>query len=171
MSDVKEEVKPIDIKAKQDLDRLTEKYKDQKKEPDQLEGNKKQKDKIPEPQIIDTQVIEQEVEMLNQIYIQSFKRQLPSPAILSYRMGSLSYQKKNGRSPLEILDKYPFIYFVAFGLAIVNDILQNLPKRKSEEKKTENKPFESHKNNSQPSMSEEEQYAQAKPIAAKKGLN
>ena len=31
VSPIKEELKPIDIKAQQDLDRLTEKYKEQKK--------------------------------------------------------------------------------------------------------------------------------------------
>ena len=109
VSPIKEELKPIDIKAQQDLDRLTEKYKEQKKE------DLKENIKIEPPiQNFDPQQIEQEVELLNQIYMQSFKRNLPPPAMLSYRMGSLSYQKRKGQSPLELLDRYPMIYFAAF---------------------------------------------------------
>lgn len=166
---IKEEVKPIDIKAQADLDRLNDKYKDQKKE----------QTKEPKPEVIqqiDAQQIEQEVEMLNHIYIQSFKRDLPGAAILSYRMGSLSYQKKHGRSPLELMDKYPMIYFAVFGLAIINDIFQNLPKknktRESKEEKT-NKPNSEFKTNktAEGDNLEKEQYKAAKAISATEELN
>ena len=68
--EVKEEVKPIDIKAKEDLNRLKEKYKDQKKDTG---------DPTPKvnPEIvnqINPQEIEQEIEMLNGIYNQTTKR-------------------------------------------------------------------------------------------------
>ena len=89
MGQIKEEVKPIDIKAQADLDRLKEKYKDQKKD-------SKETPKI-DPEVItqiNPQEIEQEIEMLNGIYNQTTKRNLPNPAILSYKMGSMSYQKK-----------------------------------------------------------------------------
>lgn len=127
MGQIKEEVKPIDIKAQADLDRLKEKYKDQKKD-------SKETPKI-DPEVItqiNPQEIEQEIEMLNGIYNQTTKRNLPNPAILSYKMGSMSYQKKNGKSPLELLDRYPFMYFIAFGLFIITDIVANLPKKKTE---------------------------------------
>ena len=45
MTEIKEEIKPIDIKAEADLHRLKEKYKDQKKEPQK---------KAPEPEVINT---------------------------------------------------------------------------------------------------------------------
>ena len=79
MSEIKEEVKPIDIKAQADLNRLKEKYKDQKTNKD------KETPKI-DPEVINQinpQEIDQELEMLNGIYQQTLKRNLPNPAILS----------------------------------------------------------------------------------------
>ena len=169
---IKEEIKPIDIKAQKDLDRLTEKYKDQKKE------DLKENIKIEPPiQNFDPQQIEQEVELLNQIYIQSFKRNLPSPAILSYRMGSLSYQKRQGKSPLEILDSYPMIYLVTYGLCILNDIIQNLPKKnpgsseKNGSSNSKNKDFESRKSQKEKSSDQVDIIGEVKPIKATESLN
>ena len=79
MSEIKEEVKPIDIKAQADLNRLKEKYKDQKT------NTHKETPKI-DPEVvnqINPQEIDQELEMLNGIYQQTLKRNLPNPAILS----------------------------------------------------------------------------------------
>tara|TARA_R100001163_G_C5050670_1_gene187520 strand:- start:951 stop:1445 length:495 start_codon:yes stop_codon:yes gene_type:complete len=164
MNTIKEEVKPIDIKAQNDLDRLKEKYKDQKKE-----TNKE----IPkhEPEIINQinpQEIEQEIEMLNGIYNQTTKRNLPNPAILSYKMGSMSYQKKHGKSPLELMDKYPFMYFVAFGLFVITDIVANLPKRKSQNNQQQEKT-----NNAKSEQPEEvtKNIEVVKPIGATEDLN
>ena len=168
VSPIKEELKPIDIKAQQDLDRLTEKYKEQKKE------DLKENIKIEPPiQNFDPQQIEQEVELLNQIYMQSFKRNLPPPAMLSYRMGSLSYQKRKGKSPLELLDRYPMIYFAAFGLCIVNDIIQNLPKKnpgsseKNGSSNSKNKDFESRKSQKEKSSDQVDIIGEVKPIKLK----
>lgn len=123
MTEIKEEIKPIDIKAEADLHRLKEKYKDQKKEPQK---------KAPEPEVIntiDTDSIEQELQMINEMYAQSTGRNLTNSAIMSYKMGSMSYQKKHGQSPLGILDKYPFMYFLAFGIFLVTDVIKHLPKK------------------------------------------
>ena len=68
MSEIKEEVKPIDIKAQADLDRLKDKYKDQKTNKD------KETPKV-DPEVvnqINPQEIDQELEMLNGIYFWRF---------------------------------------------------------------------------------------------------
>lgn len=93
MTEIKEEIKPIDIKAEADLNRLKEKYKDQKKEPQKKE---------PEPEVInaiDTDSIEQELQMINEMYAQSTGRNLTNSAIMSYKMGSMSYQKNTDNPP------------------------------------------------------------------------
>jgi len=161
MSEIKEEVKPIDIKAQADLNRLKEKYKDQKTNKD------KETPKI-DPEVvnqINPQEIDQELEMLNGIYQQTLKRNLPNPAILSYKMGSMSYQKKHGKSPLELMDKYPFMYFVAFGLFIITDIVANLPKKQKPNPKPTQEKSES------PEEKQEPNIEIVKPIGATQDIN
>jgi len=164
MNTIKEEVKPIDIKAQADLDRLKEKYKDQKKETNK-EIPKQETEIINQ---INPQEIEQEIEMLNGIYNQTTQRNLPNPAILSYKMGSMSYKKKHGKSPLELMDKYPFMYFVAFGLFVITDIVANLPKKKSQ-----NIPNQQKSNQEKSEQPEEvkQNIEIVKPIGATEDLN
>ena len=162
MSVIKEEVKPIDIKAKADLDRLTEKYKDQKTTTDQAKVD---------PEIINPinlNEIDQEIEMLQGIYQQTTKRNLPGSSIMSYKMGSMAYQKKHGKSPLELLDKYPFMYFVAFGIFIITDIFQHLPKKQPQQ--NQQKPTEKPKT-TKSETTKENKVEIVKPIGATENIN
>ena len=89
MSEIKEEVKPIDIKAQADLDRLKDKYKDQKTNKD------KETPKV-DPEVvnqINPQEIDQELEMLNGIYQQTLKRN--KNLILNQHKKNLNHQRKN----------------------------------------------------------------------------
>lgn len=162
MTEIKEEIKPIDIKAEADLNRLKEKYKDQKKEPQKKE---------PEPEVInaiDTDSIEQELQMINEMYAQSTGRNLTNSAIMSYKMGSMSYQKKHGQSPLGILDKYPFMYFLAFGIFLVTDVIKHLPKKNFKSAtETESDPLKKKINEKEV----KENIEPVKPIGATEDLN
>ena len=106
--------------------------------------------------------------MLNGIYNQTTKRNLPNPAILSYKMGSMSYQKKHGKSPLELMDKYPFMYFVAFGLFVITDIVANLPKKKSQNITNQQK---SNQEKSEQPEEVKQNIEIVKPIGATEDLN
>ena len=124
-NEIKNDVKPIDIEAENNLNELKEKYKDDI-------GSDKGEFKEPPPIVnhVDPQMSEDECMMLNEIYKSTFKRDLPREADLCYKMGSLSYQKKYGSSPLAAMDKYPSIYLVGFALAIIKDILVHKKNKK-----------------------------------------
>jgi hypothetical protein len=92
-------------------------------------------------------------------------------------MGSLSYQKRQGKSPLEILDRYPMIYFAAFGLCIINDIILNLRKKnpgsseKNGSSNSKNKDFQSRKSQKENSSDQVDIIGEVKPIKATTSLN
>ena len=160
---IKDETKPIDLEAEKNLNDLKEKYKN-----DPIIENKQNGADIPQDPInnyVDPQMAQDECTMLNEIYKSTFKRDLPREADLCYKMGSLSYQKKYGSSPLAAMDKYPSIYLVGFALAVIKDILVN-KKQKKQNIKNDVKADTKVQNNNNPIDEESKSYEQINPIGS-----
>jgi hypothetical protein len=125
-------IKPIDIKATEDLKRLNEKYSNTST--DQQPGS----GPINENHTVDQNEITQILEMLNGQYKLARKKDLPQLSQVAFRMAETGYQKK-GTSSFGFLEDKPHYCIGIAILGIAIDILLDFQKNKKI-KTTNNEP-------------------------------